>query len=184
MAFVGMVAMAAKPLTKGHFALIEKAADENDVVRLFVSTGDRERKGEFPIYWKDMKKVWNRFIKKILPANVKVYFVPNPTTALFDMLIAANDNPNNTNYFQLYADEKDIKRYTVPRVKERTLARLFDNEQIEMRPLKRSFTQGVSGTQIRQALQDGDLKAFVSMLPEPLQNKGDVIYQILGGEFE
>lgn len=173
-----MIAGAFKPISAGHFALIEKAAEENDIVRLFVSTKDRNS-----ISWNSMKYIWEKFIKPILPVNVKVYYVPNPVKALFKMLVAANDNPFNTNYFQLYADENDIKRFDNPRIRYNTLPRLFDNEQVEFRPLNRSYTQGVSGTQMRRALVDNDLEFFVSMLPEPIQNKGDIIFQLLGGEF-
>lgn len=184
MSFVGIVSGAFKPYSAGHCALIEKAAQENDTVRLFVSESDRTREGEFPIYWEDMEKLWKMFIEKTLPNNVKIYYVSNPTAAMFDMLVAANNNPHNTNYFQLYADENDIKRYDTPKIKEKMLSKLYENKQIELRPLDRSFTQGVSGTQMREALEDGDLDYFVSMLPESMQRKGDMVFKMLGGEIE
>lgn len=179
---IGLIAGGFKPFTAGHYFLVKQAADENDVVHLFVSTKDRVRKGEHAITWNMMKPVW-KILKKGLPKNVKVHFADNPTTGQFEILDAAEADLSDHNTYTLYADAKDIKRYDNPRIKEKTLKRLYSNDQLIFRGFERNASSGenVSGTMMRQALQDGNLEAFVQMLPDTVQQYGHQIFDMLGG---
>ena len=70
---VGIVAGSFKPYHAGHHKMVEIAAENNDQVYLFVFTTDRLRKGEHPLYGKDMRKELNDHLKGILPNNVHLY---------------------------------------------------------------------------------------------------------------
>lgn len=179
--YFGLIAGGFKPFTSGHYFLVKKAAEDNDQVYLFVSTKDRVRPGEKPITWDMMKPVW-KLIEKHLPKNVKVFYSENPTTNEFQVLTSAEKDPNNHNVYVLYTDMKDIKRYDNPRIKERTLKRLYSNDQLIFKGFERKSNVDVSGTKVRKALQDNDLEAFVSMMPEPIQQYGHQIFKLLGGE--
>lgn len=178
--YIGLIAGGFKPFTAGHYFLVKQAAEENDMVHLFVSTKDRVRKGEYAITWDMMKPVW-KILQKGLPKNVKVHFEDNPTSGQFQILDAAEANPNNSNTYTLYADSKDIKRYNNPRIKEKTLKRLYSNDQLIFKGFERGTGVNVSGTEMRQALQDENLEAFVQMLPDTVQQYGHQIFNMLGG---
>jgi len=180
---IGLIAGGFKPFTAGHYFIVKAAAEENDLVHLFVSTKDRTRSGEHPIFWKDMKKAW-KIIAPALPPNVEVHFSENPTSDQFDLLVDAEKRiDQHSNVYSIYADATDIKRYDNPRVIERTIPRLYDNYQVIFKPFKRTSTVNVSGTGMRKALQDNNLEGFVSMLPKPVQPQGHHIFKMLGGEF-
>lgn len=180
---IGLIAGGFKPFTSGHFFLLESASRENDLVHLFVSKKDRLRSGQHPITWDQMKQVWNILRKrKAIPENVEVHFSDNPTTEQFEILDAAEADASNTdNVYYVYADAKDIKRYDNPRIKERTLPRLYSNHQLIFKAFERSSGVDVSGTKVRQALADGNLEAFVEMMPGPVRQQGYQIFKILGG---
>ena len=55
---VGIVAGSFKPYHKGHHEMVKIAASENDRVIFFVSTSDRVKKGQHPLYGSDMRKTW------------------------------------------------------------------------------------------------------------------------------
>ena len=55
---IGLVPMSAKPYHRGHHYLVTTAANENDKVLLFVSTSDRIKKDQTPIYGEDMENIW------------------------------------------------------------------------------------------------------------------------------
>jgi cytidyltransferase-like protein len=69
---IGIFGGAFKPLTKGHFTVIKKAAKENDEVYLYVSTNDRHRQGEFPLSWDVMRIAWIYYYQDIIPKNVLI----------------------------------------------------------------------------------------------------------------
>ena len=75
---IGLVPISAKPYHTGHHALVEIASKDNDAVLLFVSTSDRIRDGEFPIYGDDMKKVWLEELEAIMPGNVEIEYGGSP----------------------------------------------------------------------------------------------------------
>jgi cytidyltransferase-like protein len=178
---IGLIAGGFKPFTSGHYFLVKKASEENDLVHLFVSTKDRVRKDQHPITWNQMKKVW-KILKPALPRNVEVHFSDNPTTDQFSILEDAEKSiDQHDDIYSIYADAEDIRRYDNPRITEKTLRRLYDEYQLLFKPFERSTGVNVSGTGVRQALQDNDLEAFVSMMPGPVQPKGHHIFKLLGG---
>ena len=89
---IGIIAGSFKPFTSGHFYLIDKAIKNNKKVELFVSTTDRIRKNEQPVYWKQMEIIWKQFITPSLPNKVNVVYDPNPMIAMFNLLKSPFDS--------------------------------------------------------------------------------------------
>jgi len=179
--WIALIAGSFKPLTRGHHSLISLAAQDNDEVHLFVSVKDRTRKGEYPIRWDVMKRIWEDYIIPILPQNVKVHFSGNPTSDQFLALEEAEKNPFEYNTYVVYAAEEDIRRYNNPRIREKTLAHLYANEQLIFKTLPRN---DVSATKARQALMNDDLVEFVSLMPSPLMQRGHIIFELLKASVE
>ncbi|NBW09584.1 MAG: hypothetical protein EBR82_16320, partial [Caulobacteraceae bacterium] len=94
--------MAGKPFHAGHYGLVEIAAKENDEVQIFVSTADRIRPGELPIYGADMLRVWKRFLEPIMPSNAVVKYCDAPVKELFKELEAADASGDSDTVFSIY----------------------------------------------------------------------------------
>jgi len=178
MSKIGIIAGGFKPFTAGHDFLVNKAASENEVVYLFVSTSDRKRKGELPISWNQMKPIWDKLIAPALPKNVKVTYEPNPTTALFNLLETANEDPEDNNTYTFYADDSDISNINNARTA-KTLSKLLFNNQLQFSPINREGNVNVSGTLARKAIATADIKQFTSILPAYLQKYSKQILKML-----
>lgn len=182
---IGLIGGGFKPFTKGHYHLVEKAAGECDEVILFVSTGDRKRKGEVPITWNQMNPVWEKFLKKAMPANVKVVFHFQPIKGIIDTLIEANDDvvaePRNNNTYIIYSDPEDMAGNFSQKTQLKYFPRLFKNHQVIFKPIERASGVNISGTQMRNFLATGNVKAFIEGLPKPVQVYGPDIFKMLGG---
>ncbi|MFA6049798.1 MAG: hypothetical protein WC761_01255 [Candidatus Paceibacterota bacterium] len=178
---IGLIAGGFKPLTKGHYFLIQSAANECDKVYLFVSIKDRSRPGEVEITWEQMSKVWKAFLEKAMPKNVSVNYHSAPIRGIMDILIAANADETNENTYIVYSDEEDIVKNFPDRAKQKYMNRLIANDQVIFEPFKRSSGVNISGTKMRQYLQTGNLEAFVQGLPDAVQLYGPKIYRMLGG---
>lgn len=193
MKHIGLIAGGFKPFTSGHNHLVDIASKENDVVYLFVSNKDRARKGEFPIYWEQMRLVWEKFIKPSFPGNVKVVYSGEPTSEQFAMLEDAEKqydasgkikSEKELTFFTIYADVEDIERYNNPRIKKKLLKNMFTDKRILLKGIPREGKFNVSGTKARKALQDNDMEAFVKILPKSLQPVGYQIFKILKAEHQ
>ena len=95
---IGIVAGSVKPFHAGHHKMVEIAAENNDRVDLYVSTSDRLRKNEHPLYGKDMRKVWEEHLSGILPDNVNLYLLgagTPPIRKVYELLQDANEKGNN-----------------------------------------------------------------------------------------
>lgn len=178
---IGLISGGFKPLTKGHYFLIQQAAKECDKVFLFVSTKDRARTGEIPLTWEQMAPVWKQFLEKAMPKNVKVVYHPAPIRGTMDTLIEANADPANENTYIVYSDAEDLAKNFPERAKQKYMNRLLANDQVIFKPFERAAGVNISGTKMRQFLQTGDIKSFISGLPEPVQLYGPKIFQMLGG---
>jgi len=178
---IGLIAGGFKPLTRGHFSLIRRAAEESDRVLLFVSTGDRARPGEVPVTWSQMESVWKKFLLRALPENVTVKFLSHPIKGVIDTLSAANTDPNNLNTFIIYSDSEDMASNYPPRAQQKYFPRLLQNDQVIFKPFERTTGINISGTKMRNFLGTGNIKGFTSGLPEPVQPFGAEIFKMLGG---
>lgn len=188
---IGLVPMSAKPYHKGHHYLVTSAAAQNDKVLLFVSTSDRCRKGEVPIYGSDMEDIWCNRIESILPDNVEPIYGGSPVRKVYETLIGEEERfvagERVENIYTVYSDAEDTAlNYTVGRSKkpgaispaEKYFPNLYSQGYVafaaETNP--EMFTRGsgapdVSGTAMRNRLTDPSAKElFIADLPEDLQD--------------
>lgn len=178
---IGIIPGGFKPYTKGHHFLVTKASSENDLVYLFVGKSDRVRSGQAPIVWSDMQTVWS-FIEKILPSNVEVSYVSNPVGSAYKVLQEAEAQGDNVSTFRLYGDPEDLgKNFTNTKLSKYAPS-LDDNNQIIIMPVDRASNINISGTMMRQYLQDGNRDAFIDGLPDELRVFGIEIFKILSQE--
>lgn len=175
---IGLVPMAAKPYHAGHDGLVRIAAEENDEVLLFVSTSDRTRKGEIPIYGVDMKRVWDDYIEPSLPSNVQVVYGGIPVQHVYEELENAETSRDRTTTFRIYSDVEDILKYTDVSLS-KSAPTLFSRGQIERRGVDRNETVNVSGTKMREYMANGDVKNFKKFLPQAIQQYAREILSIL-----
>jgi len=182
---VGIVAGSFKPYHAGHHKMVEIAAENNDQVYLFVSTTDRLRKGEHPLYGKDMRKVWSDHLSSILPENVHLYLLgpgQAPIRSVYELLEDASKKGMDDN-FTIYSDPVDMSRNYREASLTKSVGEDFLKNQIEKRPLDRNETVPVSGTDMRRHLADKNDEAFKDMLPYQLSDASkQEVFDILSGK--
>lgn len=164
--------MAAKPYHAGHDALVRLAAEENDIVHLFISTGDRGR-----IRGTEMLVVWKKYLEPSLPKNVKVKYVDVPVGCVYAELEAA-EQKNADDQYLIYSDARDILRYRESSLK-KSAPNIFMRRQIGLRGVDRSQTVQISATEMRNFLEKADLAGFVDMLPRAVRRHGAEIFRCL-----
>ena len=176
MANIGLIAMSAKPYHAGHDGLVRWAANENDIVYLFVSLSDRKRPGEVPILGKDMDLIWKSQIEPSLPGNVKVDYGGSPVAKVYKILGDANLE-GSTDTFTVYSDPVDLAQNYPESSLNKYAGDIWQQGQIVLTPIDRSMTVNVSGTKMRQYLSSGDKDAFVANLPSQID--GEAVWNIL-----
>jgi cytidyltransferase-like protein len=169
---IGLVPMSAKPFHKGHMALVNQALQECDQVILFISTSDRDKGGDFKILGQDMEFIWKNIIKKYLPENVECIYGGSPVRNVYKEI---EDNMHLDNKYNIYSGKEDAGRYN-PKYFKDTI------HPVDVVLLERGVdTAGISGTAMRQFLQNGMKEEFMTGLPEEIENISDreEIYNIL-----
>lgn len=166
MAKIGIIPMAAKPYHAGHDGLVRMAAGENDQVLLFVSTGDRD-----DVSGEAMAKIWQEQIEPSLPGNVKVTYGGSPVGNAFVVLGKANETGSQDEYV-IYSDPDDASRFD-----DKSLQKYAANLKVTRRPIERTSTVNISGTQMREFLKTGDKKSFLKYLPKGID--GNVVWDTL-----
>lgn len=178
MGTVALIPAAGKPVTAGHWGLIELAASECDEVHLFVSTADRVRKGEMPIYGRDMMRIWDDYLEPSLPDNVSVEYVPVPVQSVYAELEGAEASNDASTKFVIYSDSEDIFKYSDTSLS-KAAPKLFKRGNVHRRGVSRGETVDISGTKMRAFLASGDRKNFKKFLPPPVRQYTDEIMAIL-----
>ena len=175
--------MAAKPYHAGHHWLVEKASSENDQVIVFVSISDRARKGEFPVYGKDMQKVWKEELEPIMPSNVEVRYGGAPVQKVYQEIADAGEIESE-DVFYVYSDATDTARNYPEKNRIKYMEPLYSQGQVKF-PAEENpggFTRGegspnVSGTAMRQALETCNIESFRQGLPDGVNAEN--VYNIL-----
>lgn len=171
-----------KPYHFGHHQVVTFSSFY-DKFLLFVSSKDRIREGEFPIYWKRMKKVWEDYIIPycILDPNVEVIYTENPATSMWKYLQSWQLDPNFAHKkFYIYEGKKDPEDprknciFTEQKIK-KYLPCLYLANKIKKFETTRFYT----GKNLRNCLQNHDLNAFNLGLPKEIQHYAIDIYHIL-----
>jgi hypothetical protein len=167
---IGLVPLAAKPYHIGHHALVEKAANENDTILIFVSMSDRRRSGEHPIYGWQMQDIWASQIMSILPSNAQVEY-GHPVRSVYEIIEnACSINADDT--YTVYSDPVDTAKNYPLQSRQKYMEPMCTKGQIvfaaEEDPEGLSRGSGMpdmSGTRMRSFLKNGNFKAFSAGLP-------------------
>ena len=168
---IGLVPISAKPYHAGHHALVSRAAGDNDLVMLFVSTSDRKRKGELPVLGSDMLRIWKEYLEPIMPSNVDVYYGGTPVQKVYGTLQAAEEVLSDDTYV-IYSDLVDTAQNYPVCNRLKYFPELYKTGKVvcaaEEDPS--AFTRGVgtpdvSGTAMRNAISIGDFKTFSAGMP-------------------
>jgi cytidyltransferase-like protein len=205
---IGIVAGSFKPYHAGHHKMVEIAAKNNDQVDLYVSLSSRgvrkikdpsdertlkqgarqievTKAGEHPIYGKDMRKVWEDHLRKILPPNVTLHLLEEgnpPIRKVYELLKSASEQ-DAEDRFTIYSDPVDIENNYSEAQLLRYLDQDFVLEKLDKVALDRNETVPVSGTDMRRHLVDGNEEAFKDMLPFQLSDASkQAIFDILSGK--
>jgi hypothetical protein len=166
---IGLIAMSGKPVTAGHWSLIETAAKENDLVKVYVSLSDRKRPGELTILGSDMETIWKRYLQPILPKNVMITYGGSPVRKIYEFL-QESDEKGSDNIFQIYGDPTDISQNFPAKNMLRYVENLWKNDQIILRKVSREGGIDISGTKMREFLSNGLKETFKEYLPSPLKD--------------
>lgn len=177
---IGLLPVSAKPYHAGHDGLVRIASNENDSVLLFVSTTDRARSGELRVSGDTMQTIWWDYIEPTLPQNVTPDYGGIPVAKVYAELETA-EAEGSTDTYVIYSDEEDILKYT-DKALNKSAPNLFANGQIERRGISRSETVQVSGTEMREFLEDNDAVGFTALLPPAIQKNGKEIFDMLQDE--
>ena len=174
---IGLLPVSAKPYHAGHDGLVRIASNENDSVLLFVSTTDRARSGELRVSGDAMQTIWWDYIEPTLPQNVTPDYGGIPVAKVYAELETA-EAEGSTDTYVIYSDEEDILKYTDEALN-KSAPNLFAKGQIKRRGVSRTETVDVSGTEMRDLLDDSDLVGFVSLLPPNIKKHGKEIFDLL-----
>lgn len=175
MAKIGLIAIAARPYHAGHDGLIRLAAKECDEVHVYASLSDRARPGEVPVLGSDMKQVWE-MIEPTLPDNVEVTYGGSPVGNVWKDVGEASKAESSDTYV-LYGDPTDVTQNYTEAYMERYAGYLFNAGRLLLRPVERSSTVDVSGTQMRKWLATGDKAQFIGSLPKQID--GEAVWALL-----
>lgn len=177
---IALIPLAAKPYHAGHDGLVRIASSENDEVHLFVSISDRARTGEMKIDGETMFMIWKDYIEDALPDNVKSfidYTVTAPVSKVYNELENA-ESQGSQDVYTIYSDVDDIRKYT-DEMLSKVAPTLFSKGQIQRRGIERTETVDVSGTEMREFIEDGDIVGFTALLPPAIQQHGKEIFDLL-----
>jgi len=169
---IGLVPISAKPYHAGHHYLIEAAASQNEKVIVYVSTSDRVKPGEFPIYGNVMKRIWAEHLLKIMPENVEIDFGGSPVRKVYEYVGAACENLNLTDELTIYSDDQDTQANYPLDQREKYMNPLYSANKVlfAAEVLPESFTRGnvapnIRATTLRQHLLERNFVEFASKLP-------------------
>ncbi len=153
-----------KPLTLGHYKIIELASSLCEQVILFISISDRIRINEYPIYGSDMKKIWDNFIIPTLPSNIIPIF--NNTSVInktYEFLGKYERGNIKLSKFILFGGENDIKNNF--KNLQKYYPFLSQHNLIEIYPIPRD--DNYSGTNIRKYIKTNNFNAFAKDIYPP-----------------
>lgn len=188
---VGLIPVSGKPYHAGHHFLVEKAAAENDEVILFVSTSDRLRKNEFPIYGADMQRIWREELEGIMPGNVTIEYGGAPVGKVYEAIGSACQIDGVEETYVVYSDPADTAQNYPEKNREKYMQPLCDQGQVifaaEESP--ETFTRGagspdVSGTKLRETLAQNKFDEFAAAMPTGVdaQNIWNILKKIEEGK--
>ena len=144
-----------KPPTKGHFNVIEKAAEQNpeiDDIIIYVGAGERDG-----ISQGESLQIWELY-KKYLPIKTIVEPVKAPVG---DILRYAKEHPDETVLWIIGARENNPEDFNDIASRTRTIDK-YPNLQLRVI----QTAGGVSGTAARKAVRDNNKEQFFHLIPD------------------
>ena len=181
---IGLVPVSGKPYHSGHHSLVTTAASENDEVILFVSTSDRLRDGEFPIYGKDMVKIWTEELERIMPSNVRIEYGGSPVRKVYQQIESACAIDHDDDVFTVYSDPQDTAQNYPASARNKYMEPMcglgkvvFAAEEDPGRFTRGEGTPDVSGGKLRHYLESNNPERFAEFMPPGVNSKN--IFDIL-----
>ena len=144
-----------KPPTKGHYAVVEKAAEQDpEIGDIIIYVGGGERDG---ITQGESIQVWELY-KKYLPLKVRI----EPSKApVGDVLRYAKEHPEEEVLWIIGARENNPEDFADIASRTRTIDK-YPN--LQLRVIQTSG--GVSGTAARKAIKDNNKEQFFHLIPD------------------
>ena len=144
-----------KPPTKGHYAVIEKAAEQDpEIDDIIIYVGGGERDG---ITQGESIQIWELY-KKYLPLKTRI----EPSKApVGDVLRYAKEHPEEEVLWIIGARENNPEDFTDIASRTRTIDK-YPNLQLRVI----QTTGGVSGTAARKAVKDNNKDQFFHLIPD------------------
>jgi hypothetical protein len=144
-----------KPPTKGHFAVVQKAAEQNpEIDDIIIYVGGGERDG---ITQAESIQVWELY-KKYLPLKTTVEPVKSP---IGDILRYAKEHPDEEVLWIIGARENNPEDFADIASRTRTIDK-YPNLQLRVI----QTAGGVSGTAARKAIKDNNKEQFFHLIPD------------------
>ena len=148
-----------KPVTLGHFYLVNEIANKPELDEVLVLVGHKTRDN---ITKEDSLAIWEIY-KKYLPSKVTIKISDNPSP-ITDIHSIIKNNQHNYYYpvvgIRGEQDLGDLKRFD-------SLSSKFDN----FKPIVINSDFDVSGTKARQAIADNNYELFTTFLPTELSKE-------------
>lgn len=176
---VALVPGAFKPPHKGHLAMIQQYADMADRVIIFMSPLPRKTPAGYAITFAMAKSLLDLYLKVGgLSNKVKVLESPvnSPVGAVYQFIANKEDKPEwaqEGDTVILGAGEKEKNRFNLDDAKK------YAREGVTVRAgpdvVAKAEGNQVSATQMRAAIDEGDVEKFKLFLPDKLQNKAEQI---------
>jgi hypothetical protein len=144
-----------KPPTKGHYNVVQKAAEQNPEIDDFIIfVGGGERDG---ITQGESIQVWELY-KKYLPLKVRIEPAKAP---IGDILKYAKEHPDEEILWVIGARENNPEDFADIASRTRTINK-YPN--LELRVIQTAG--GVSGTATRKAIKDNNKEQFFHLIPD------------------
>ena len=176
---VGLFPVAGKPVHLGHWKVIQKAARDNDSLIIFTSTKGRKRGSGAKISGKAMQEIWVTILKKNLPGNAILKYAASPFNEILRELKFYNKIVDKkTPKFMVYSDKEDIKKWNDVTL-QKTVPNLFNKKRVGTVGVSRKSTVSISGTQMRQFLENGQKEEFMKYLPPVSNADKEKIWELL-----
>lgn len=182
---LGLIPMSAKPFHNGHYYLVQKAAAECHVVKLFIGTGNRTKGAGKAITGDQMLHLWKEIYEPLMPNSSNIQFVYEgvPVRNVYETLdyIKGENLGTNVAVYSGNEIEKNGKSLIWNRYN-KLINDVYWKDTLTFVSVKRGEegSPNVSGTQMRSDLSNWNDKSFCEGLPVYLEkNQKSYIFKFL-----
>ena len=176
---IGIFVVAGKPVHAGHWQMINLAASECDEALIITSTAGRD---ELPagVMIDAWKAVLEPQFHRDFPNATLVISSESPLSLAVGKM---RELKSMVNKFVFYSDDEDAQgKYSLSKLSD-TIRDPSVIEKLEQRPVPRSQTVQISGTEMRKFLNSDDRQSFDRFVPQTLSSEmKEKYWKILKGE--